>query len=133
MRLSTDLLAALLVSALAASAWTSCADGRSANADAAMAMACCKDGHEKCPMHDSGAHGSRAEECCARDASTPHELLTIARVDPIGAPVPLVLSSAPLPHAAVLASIHRARVYPSASPPASLSPPPYIAFSTLLI
>jgi len=45
-----------LIASMGASAWASCFAGPELSA--AMQMACCKAGHDKCPMHGS------AKDCC---------------------------------------------------------------------
>src|SRR5438046_4364405 len=92
-------------------------------ADAAMQMACCKAGHDHCPMKDS------ASNCCKLSGQTESQA-TIVKATPISAPASFVLTPAILPVVAAADGHHRR---PNDSSPPGLfdGPPPYIAFSAL--
>jgi hypothetical protein len=90
-------------------------------------MACCKNGHHTC-----GKDGAPAD-CCKTDGSKSHEIVTIAKVDPVRTPAPVAMIWALMPNVTVLDCGHRALVHTPSPPVPSLSPPPYIAFSSLLI
>jgi len=94
---------------------------------ATQQMACCKNGHHRC-----GKDGAPAD-CCKRSGSKSHEVVTIAKVDPVRTPSPAATVWALLPDVDVLDCGHRALAHAPSPPIPSLSPPPYIAFSALLI
>ena len=94
-------------------------------ADGAMQMACCKAGHDHCPMKD------RASDCC-KVSGHPESQATLVKATSISAPASVVLTPAILPVAAV-ADVHQSRSYDASPPGVLYGPPPYIAFSALLI
>ena len=71
----TVCLAFALVASLATSALASCMADPSMSAGAQMA--CCKAGHDKCPMQ-----GSAAADCCKVD-SQKQQQLTVANAEPV--------------------------------------------------
>jgi hypothetical protein len=94
-------------------------------------MACCKAGHDHCPMHDSAA------DCCKENSSSPQPQWSVVAkaTNSLNASVRLVLAlvtpATPLSDAALLVQPVRAA---APSPPLRpTGPPVYIAFSTLLI
>jgi hypothetical protein len=105
-----------------------CVEG--ATATPTQQMACCKAGHDHCPMKDSAA------DCCKNSSSSPQpQWNVVAKADSLNAPDRVFLMcvslASPLFDAAVLVRSVRAT---AASPPLSpVGPPVYIAFSTLLI
>jgi hypothetical protein len=115
----------LAIVGLCASTWATCVEG--ATSPAAQQMACCRNGHHTCRKDGAPA------DCCKKDGSKSHDLLTIAKVDPVRSPSPVAIVWALLPDVAVLDCGHRALVHASPPPIPPLSPPPYIAFSALLI
>ena len=119
----------LVVAGVLTSAWATCVEG--ATATPTEQMACCKAGHDHCPMHDSAA------DCCKENSSSPQPQSSVVAkaADSLNAPVRLFLAlvtpANPLSDAALLVQPVRAA---AASPPLRLTGPPvYIAFSTLLI
>ena len=95
-------------------------------ADDAMQMACCKAGHDHCPMKDS------ASDCC-KLSGQPESQATIVKAKSIRAPVSVLLTSALLPAAAIADVQHGRGSYESSPPRVSNGPPSSIAFSVLLI
>jgi hypothetical protein len=107
------------------SAWATCAEG--ATASPVQQMACCKNGHDHCPMKDS------ASDCCNQSGPRFDEQATLTKAASLVAPVAVPMSWVIVP---ILSSSQQAqqRVSIDLSPPPRLSgPPPYIAFSALLI
>jgi hypothetical protein len=124
-RLLRGLVTVVAVLGLCASTWATCVEG--AMNPEAQQMACCKNGHHTC-----GKDGSPAD-CCKTDGSKPHDVITIAKVEPVRMQSPVAMVWAVLPDVAVLDCGHRAMFQAPSPPSQSLSPPPYIAFSALLI
>jgi hypothetical protein len=123
------LTALVVVAGVLTSAWATCAE--EATATATEQMACCKAGHDHCPMHDSAA------DCCKENSSFPQPQWSVVAkaADSLNAPVRLFLAvvtpATPLSDAALLVQPVRAA---APSPPLRpTGPPVYIAFSTLLI
>jgi hypothetical protein len=123
-RLSIRVLALALAAVVSWSLWAECALVAASTPN--MQMACCKDGEFKC-----AAHGS-ATDCCATDAARPRAVLTAARIDPVHALV-AVVARAVVPGLATLDSAAAITHQPISPPRISAGPPPYIAFSSLLI
>ena len=128
-RWSRALASLLVVVAVMTSTLAACVEGASANAT--EQMACCKAGHDHCPMHDSAA------DCCKKNSSSPQPQSSVVAkaADSLNAPVRLFLAlitpANPLSDAALPVQPVRAA---AASPPLRpTGPPVYIAFSTLLI
>jgi len=92
----------------------------------AQQMACCKNGHHTC-----GRHGTPAD-CCKRSASQPSHA-TVINVTSLKAPVPTVIVWTELPIPTGVTLNHRGILGIPSPPNLPLSPPAYIAFSTLLI
>jgi hypothetical protein len=89
-------------------------------------MACCKDGEVTCSSQDS------AHDCCTTDSARPHDAVANAKIDPIPT-LSAVVAWAALPVAAAI-DFPQARLSQLTSPTAvQAGPPPYIAFSSLLI
>ena len=124
MRSLTVAFVLMLVTSLTTSAWASCI------ADAAMPakaqMACCKAGHDKCPMHGS------AKDCCKTEGQKQQQLSAatheIAR-SPVSTPaLTATISPVALPSAVVapnFAPQHDVLKGPSG--------PTYLLISALLI
>lgn len=108
------------------SAWATCAEG--ATATVVQQMACCKNGHHQCPMKDS------ASDCCKQSGPRFDDRATLTtKTASLVAPVPIPVMWV---SALIVPSIANAqrRVSIESSPPDGLfGPPPYIAFSALLI
>jgi hypothetical protein len=125
---SRALASLLVVVAMMTSTLAACAEG--ASASATEQMACCKAGHDHCPMKDSAA------DCCKKNSSSPQpQWNVVAKADSLNAPDRVVLMfvspANPLSDAALLVQPVRAAAL---SPPLRpVGPPVYIAFSTLLI
>jgi len=121
---SIRILALALAAAVSWSLWAECALAAASTPN--MQMACCKDGEMKCASHGS------ATDCCATDASRPRTALTTAKIDPLHRLVAVGVWSV-VPGLAKLDSAP-ASAHPTVSPPrVHAGPPPYIAFSSLLI
>lgn len=114
-----------LVSVLT-SAWATCAVG--ADASRMQQMACCKAGHDHCPMKDSSS------DCCTQSGPQLESHATIVKALSISAPAS-VLVTWDLLAVTVTADVHHRIAYVDSSPPdlAASTPPAYIAFSALLI
>jgi hypothetical protein len=122
------IVSALVVAGIFSSALATCTAG--AMAPEKAQMACCKAGHDHCPMHDSAA------DCCKTNSSSPQpQWSVVAKADSLNAPVrlflALVTAANPLSDAALL--ILPVRAAASSPPLRPVGPPVYIAFSTLLI
>jgi len=119
------LLAALVLLTFSASVWATCLEG--AAVSASQQMACCKDGEFTC------APNANANECCTTRATQSHAAVAVAKIDPVHAPVAVVGTWAVLP-SATLALSDRIRPGAVVLPPLiQQGPPPYIAYSSLLI
>jgi hypothetical protein len=127
-RWSRALASLLVVVAVMTSTLAACVEGASANAT--EQMACCKAGHDHCPMHDSAA------DCCKENSSSPQPQWNgVGKTASLNAPdrvfLMFVSPANPLSDAALLVKPVRAA---APSPPLRpVGPPVYIAFSTLLI
>jgi hypothetical protein len=124
-RWSRALASLLLAFGLLASAWTNCVEG--ATSTATEQMACCKGGHDDCPMKDS------ASECCRKSGPRIEWSGTIAKAGSFSSSsgVPVLWGASP---ALSFAPPTQTRVSLASSPPELLhAPPAYIAFSGLLI
>ena len=124
-RWSRALPSLLVVVAVMTSTLTACVEGAGANAT--EQMACCKAGHDHCPMKDS------ASDCCKQSGPQVESQGTIVKATSVRAPM-----SVPMLWLMVQALSLTARTPPRvpyhASPPDLLdAPPAYIAFSGLLI
>jgi hypothetical protein len=118
-------LAVALVLSKATSALASCMADLSMGAVAQMA--CCKQGHAKCPM------AGTAEDCCKTDAEAqqPPTVATHQLDRGIFAPPALAVTISPIPFTA---DLFRASVLdPQRFVLKGLSPPPYLLTSALLI
>lgn len=122
------IVSALVVAGIFSSALATCTAG--AVAPETTQMACCKAGHDHCPMKDSAA------DCCKKNSSSPQlQWNVVAKADSLNAPgrvfLMFVSPANPLSDAALLVQSVRAA---APSPPLRpVGPPVYIAFSTLLI
>jgi hypothetical protein len=124
-RWSRALASLLVLVAFGASTWATCVEG--ATATATRQMACCKAGHDHCPMHDS------ASDCCKKSGPPVESQGTIVKAASLSAPVPVVLAWVILPTAVSAVHVQRHISYDSSPPDLLHAPPPYIAFSGLLI
>ena len=124
-RWSRALASLLVVVAVLTSTWATCVEG--ATATVTQQMACCKAGHDHCPMKDS------ASDCCKQSGPQVESQGTIAKAPSVSAPmsVPMLWLTV---QALSLPAPTRPRVSYYASPPDLLdAPPAYVAFSGLLI
>lgn len=107
---------------LGVSAWAVCTE---AAVPMSQQMACCKDGELSCAPHGS------ASDCCLTDAARSRDALVTGKssVHPVTALITWNGAAAlPLPVVAP-SRFH----LPVAPPQFDVGPPPYIAFSSLLI
>ena len=106
------------------SLWAACAEA--AMPTMSPQMACCKDGELTC------APQGNASDCCLANAVRPHSTVANAKIDPIHTLRALVTWPALADRLA--AGVTHTRLTQPASPPGlQFRPPPYIAFSSLLI
>jgi hypothetical protein len=115
----------LVVAAFSATTWATCVEG--ATLTAAQQMACCKAGHDHCPMKDS------AGDCCKQSGSPVESQGPIVKAVSVNAPMSVPTLWATVP-ALLSMGETQARVRYDSSPPDLLdAPPAYITFSGLLI
>lgn len=115
----------LVVVGVLTSAWGTCVAG--AMATATEQMACCKAGHEHCPMKDSAA------DCCKNSGLQIESQGTILRAASLNAPATVVVAWVTLLPVGSPDQIQRRMSYDASPPGLLLAPPAYIAFSGLLI
>jgi hypothetical protein len=125
LRWARPLVSLLVVVGILTSTWATCVEG--ATATVTEQMACCKAGHDHCPMHDS------ASDCCKQSGPQVESQGTIVKAASLNTPlfVPVLWATV----AALLSTAQsQSRVSYDASPPDLLdAPPAYIAFSAFLI
>jgi hypothetical protein len=121
-----SLASVLVVVGILMSTWATCVEG--ATATLTQQMACCEAGHDHCPMKDS------ASDCCKQSGQTHVESQgTIVKATSVTAPMSVPLLWLTIQGLSLTAAT-RPRVSYHVSPPDLLdAPPPYIAFSGLLI
>ena len=107
------------------SVWTACAEAAFSTPKAPMA--CCKDGELTCAPHGS------ASDCCKTDAARPRDAVASAKIAPVHSLSAVLVTWAALPDAADLQSLQIRILTPASPPGIAPGPPPYIAFSSLLI
>jgi hypothetical protein len=123
-RAAVRVLAFTIAMAFGASLWAACADAATVGAGAQMA--CCKDGELSCPSHGSPT------DCCETDAARPRDAVAGLRIDPVHT-LTAVVAWAALPET-IAGGVAHVRFHQIDSPPhIDPGPPPYIAFSSLLI
>ena len=115
----------LVVVAMMTSTLAACVEG--ARANATEQMACCKAGHDHCPMKDSAA------DCCKQSGPQSPSQATIVKAAALSPSIPDAMAWATL--AVVLSAVRTPRhvSYDSSPPGLLLAPPAYFAFSGLLI
>jgi hypothetical protein len=118
-------LSALVLVAFCASTWATCAEG--AMASQTEQMACCKAGHDQCPMKGS------ASDCCQQSGPRFQSQATVVKAAPTHAPVRTVLTWVTIPALSSVAQIQPRVSFDSSPPDSRVRPPAYILFSTLLI
>jgi len=111
-----------VLAGLAGSMWATCL---AADASEQEQMACCRDGHWQCPMHDSTA------DCCTIAAPQLQSQATIVKATSISRPIAVALIG--VAHASAPIAIREFPVRDGAAETAPPGVPPYIAFSSLLI
>ena len=111
--------------AVLTSAWATCAEG--ATAAPTKQMACCKAGHHQCPMKDS------ASDCCKQSGPQFDDRATLTKAASFVAPVPVPVAWVTVLTVPSIADAHRHVSVESSPPHRVFGPPPYIAFSSLLI
>src|SRR5215475_14398131 len=121
---SVRILALALVTALGSLFWAECALAVALTSSAQMA--CCKDGEFTCASHGSAA------DCCTTNVSRTRAALTTARIDPVHT-LTLVVAWSVVPELAAPDSTPILTYQPISPPRLDAGPPPYIAFSSLLI
>src|SRR5712671_6070932 len=122
-RVAVRVLAFTIAMAFGASVWAACAE---AAISSSAAMACCKDGEMTCAPHGS------AKDCCTTDAARPREAIGVARITPSHSLI-AVVAWAVTPSLAMLGETRQRAETPASRPHLEFGPPPYIAFSSLLI
>jgi len=121
-RIAARLLALAVATTFSWSLWAACGGAASTSS----AMACCKDGQIACAPHGG------ASDCCTMDASRPREAVASAKIDPVHA-LTAVAAWAVVPDMGTVDSAHARTGPPVWRPHLEPGPPPYIAFSSLLI
>jgi hypothetical protein len=125
MRSCRSIVVALVLGAFCGSSWAVCVEG--AEAPATQQMACCKAGHDRCPMKDS------ASNCCLKSGARLQLQATIVKASPMETPVRIPLARMVAPVFSTAYQVY-SRASSDSSPPSSqLRPPAYILFSILLI
>ena len=124
-RWSRALASLLVVVAVMTSTLAACVEG--ASASATEQMACCKAGHDHCPMRDSAA------DCCKKSGPQSQSRATIVKAASFGASMPVAIPWATLSAVLSVDQTPRHVSYDSSPPGLLLAPPAYIAFSGLLI
>jgi hypothetical protein len=124
-RLSRALASLLVVVIVMTSTLAACVEG--ASATATEQMACCKAGHDHCPMKDSAA------DCCKQSRPQSQSRATIVKIASLGASMPVATAWATLSVVLSADQTPRHVSYDSSPPGLLLTPPAYFAFSGLLI
>jgi len=123
-RVGVRLLASAIAMTFSWSLWAACAEA--AISSPAAQMACCKDGELTCAPHGS------VKDCCQTESARPGDAVAGVKIDPVHT-LSAVVAWAVLPDMRTAARAHL-RFDQSTSPPyIDPGPPPYIAFSSLLI
>src|ERR1051326_7288344 len=122
-RVAVRPLAFAIATTFSWSLWAACAEAAISTASAQMA--CCKDGELTCAAHS-------AKDCCQTDSARPHDAVAVVKIDPIHS-LNAVVVWAVLPDISATSRAHARLQQSTSSPRIDPSPPPYIAFSSLLI
>ena len=115
----------LMLFGVLTSAWATCAEG--ATAPVVQQMACCKNGHHQCRMKNS------ASDCCKQSGPRFDERATFTKTASFVAPVPFPVAWVTTLTVPSIADAQRGVSIESSPPNRLCGPPPYIAFSALLI
>ena len=124
-RWDRSLASLLVVVGILTSTWATCLEG--VTATVTQQMACCKAGHDQCPMKDS------ASDCCKQSGPQVESQGTIVKAASVNVPLSVPVLWATVPALLLTAQTHSRVSYPSSPPDLLDAPPPYIAFSGLLI
>jgi hypothetical protein len=125
LRWGRTLASLLIVVGVLTSAWATCVEG--ARSTLPQQMACCKAGHDRCPMRASAA------DCCKKSGPQGESQATIVKATSITAPVSVPLSWEIVPALSLAAAAQPHVSYHAPPPDLLYTPPAYIAFSSLLI
>ena len=117
--------AVAVMTALSWSMWAACADAAVLTQSAQMA--CCKDGEVAC------APNGNASDCCNTGAARSQDAVANASVKPVHHLAAVVVAWAVLPNLLTFNSAHVHARAVASTPQIDPGPPPYIAFSSLLI
>ena len=121
-RPAARLLGAVLVLTLGVSMWAVCVE---AQVPQSQQMACCKDGELSCPSHSS------SHDCCVTDAGRSQAAVVAATVGVQSVKALIVWNGGDALLMSPAASSWQR--HPVSPPQFEFGPPPYIAFSSLLI
>lgn len=119
------LLVALILVTFSGSVWATCVEGVAVSTQ--QQMACCRDGEFTCPPN------ANTNDCCTTGPSRSHDAVVIAKIDPVHALAAVVATWALLPDVALTAPVPTGSIAATSPPLTQQSPPPYIAYSSLLI
>jgi len=117
--------AALILVTFSGSVWATCVEGAAVSTH--QQMACCKDGEFTC------APNGNTNNCCTTGATRSHAAVVIAKIDPVHALAAVVATWALLPDLALKTPDQTGPIAAVSPPRVQPGPPPYIAFSSLLI
>lgn len=124
-RCGRSLASLLVVVGILTSTWATCVEG--AAATVMQQMACCKAGHDHCPMKASAA------DCCQQSGPQIQSQATVVKAASIHAPVRTVLAWLAVPALSSVPPIQPRVSFESSPPDSRVRPPAYILFSILLI
>ena|SRR5258706_16175274 len=120
-----SLVVAIVAITLTGSLWATCLEG--ATSSEMQQMACCKAGHDHCPMEGS------ASDCCQKSGPQVQSQAAIVKAATPYTPVLAVAAWAALPALAIVPQTQRGVSFGPSPPDSRVRPPAYILFSTLLI
>ena len=115
-------LALLLATAFGWSLWTACTAAAFSPENAQMA--CCKDGQFTCGSNSSPS------DCCKTDAARHHDVVSTAKIEH-HQPLAVVMAWAVAANPTLF--VAQSCLHATSSPRLEFGPPPYIAYSSLLI
>jgi len=120
-----SLVVAIVAIALSGSLWATCLEG--ATSSEMQQMACCKAGHDHCPMEGS------ASDCCQKSGPQVPSQATIVKAGTPDTPVLAIADWAARPALATVPQTQRRVSFDPSPPDSRVRPPAYILFSALLI
>jgi len=123
-RIAVRMLAFAIATTFSWSLWAACAEAAISTPSAQMA--CCKDGELTCAPHGT------AKDCCQTDSARPRDAVAGVKIDPVHT-LSAVVAWAVLPDMRTAGLTHGRYDQPTSPPHIDPGPPPYIAFSSLLI